>query len=305
MPTWLPEFSRDAHPYGSLAFYPALSGGQPAAMDATPCGLAHSTESPNLPGYEGGATNPNFTIDPYRMARRQHVPANVGSRALRGSVAIACAAVQVEIVGYCDKATATKRGHMAYYLPDLGEAGLKYLAESLAIIGKACGIPATSSVKWKAYPASAGVDNGIRLSLAAFKSYAGWLGHQHAPDPNFHGDPGALNMTRVLQLMQPKPATQTLEMSWAAHARLRYVLGQTTFPTVGVLKVDTVTPWQQRMGTTDDGVVSNPSSLVAAVQAYLSDDSIGYSLKASGAWDTATRAACEDYLLNKNGAFTR
>lgn len=202
MADWLPEFERiKQDPYG-FGFPCAYANGRPWPLDDEPAGLIHSTETSVLPGYRGGKDAPNITVDPWKRKRYQHTPVNVASRALRSNNE---SAVQIEVVGYCDEATATKYGYGSYVLSKLDDAGRQYLAESLHIIGKACGIPATSTVKWMPYPASYG-PNGNRLTVAQFKAYKGWLGHQHAPSPDAHGDPGLIGadlVQRIARLAAP------------------------------------------------------------------------------------------------------
>lgn len=202
---WLSQFTRKAwDPYG-FGFACAHSNGKPTQLDAQPAGLAHSTETPrgSVPSYGGGKSNPNFTIDPWVKRRYQHVPANIAARAM---VSNNSAVVQVEIIGYCDKATATKYGVMHSYLPNLDADGLAYLAESFKIIGDALGIPPTTSVKWLPYPASYG-NNGVRLTNTSIRTVKGWVGHQHAPAPDNHGDPGDW-FPKVLALMAAKTGSK-------------------------------------------------------------------------------------------------
>ncbi|MGW3492038.1 hypothetical protein ACWDEM_32480, partial [Streptomyces sp. NPDC001054] len=59
------------------------------------------------------------------------------------------------------------------------------------------GVPLTSGVTWKAYPASYGSSAGVRMSAAKWSSYRGHCGHQHVPE-NDHGDPGAFPMAAIL-----------------------------------------------------------------------------------------------------------
>lgn len=202
---WLSQFTRKTwNPYG-FGFACAHSNGKPTPIDANPAGLAHSTETPRgtVPSYGSGKSNPNFTIDPWVKRRYQHVPANIAARAM---VSNNSAVVQVEIIGYCDKATATKYGVMHSYLPNLDAAGLAYLAESFKIIGDALGIPPTTSVRWLPYPSSYG-NNGVRLTNTSIRTVKGWVGHQHAPAPDDHGDPGDW-FPKVLALMAAKAGSK-------------------------------------------------------------------------------------------------
>lgn len=190
MTKWLPEFTRQTWSFDSytnrFGYACAYSSGQPSQIRGHR-GLIHSTEGSSWPVYSGGKDNPNFTVDPWKKQRRQHVPADIAARA---TMANNDAYVQIEIVGFCDLAYATKYGMEKYYLERMGADELAYIAESLAIIGEACSIPVQSSLTWAPYPRSAWADNGVRMSQAALNGYSGWLGHQHAPKPDIHGDPG-------------------------------------------------------------------------------------------------------------------
>ena len=283
---WLSQFTRKTwNPYG-FGFACAYSNGKPTPIDANPAGLAHSTETPagSVPSYGGGKENPNFTVDPWVKRRYQHVPANIAARAM---VSNNSAVVQVEIIGYCDKATAQKYGVMGSYLPNLDADGRAYLAESLKIIGDALGIPATTSVKWLPYPASYG-NNGIRLTNSTIRTVKGWVGHQHAPAPDNHGDPGDW-FPAVLALMAAKTGTDTGKVQ-AKPLALDGSLGPLT-----------VAAWQRYYGSTPDGVISDPSALISKVQDDLNRIYGITPPLASGRLDWLTEAA----LMRHYGATTR
>ncbi len=185
MTIWLDEFTRHTwDPYG-FGYACAYRNGEPwpITKHGRSRGLIHSTETRGLPGYGGGRMNPNATIDPWAKRRWQHVPFDIAARA---TAANNHQYVQFEIVGYCDRSNGRKYGH---YLEDMGKDELEYIAESLALVGAALDVPTSSGVTWKSYPSSYG-SNGVRLSQRQLLRYEGWLGHQHAPYPDNHGDPG-------------------------------------------------------------------------------------------------------------------
>jgi hypothetical protein len=73
-----------------------------------------------------------------------------------------------------------------------------------------------------------GAGNGVRLSEAAWLAHDGWLGHEHVPGGNVHGDPGLFPWARLVTLSgnkpkPPKPLPLTVD---------------------GVLGVDTIRRWQ-------------------------------------------------------------
>jgi hypothetical protein len=158
-----------------------------------PKGLWHTTETSGWPGYATGFF-PHLTVGLVdgRFSARQHIPFNRAARALRnesGGVQTNRTGVkQVEIIARAD--TVDVSG-----LPAALEDGL---AEWAAWLKAEWGVPMTCSVTFKEYPASYGKANGVRLSGSAWESYAGWCGHQHAPE-NDHGDPGRLDWHRILR----------------------------------------------------------------------------------------------------------
>lgn len=189
MAIWLSEFIRNTHdPYG-FGYACAYTGGKPWPITTSgrSRGLIHSTEGSSLPGYRGGKDNPNATVDPWRKRRWQHVPFDIASRA---TMANNHQFVQIEIIGFCDLAYAKRFGMERYYLEEMGSDELDYIAESLSLIGGALSVPTSSGVTWERYPRSAWAQNGVRLTTGQLTRYTGWLGHQHAPKPDVHGDPG-------------------------------------------------------------------------------------------------------------------
>jgi len=158
----------------------------------------HSTEGGSWPGYNAGADAPHFTINSKTGEVRQHTPLDRAGRALMHPAGTPetnrAGVIQVEIIGTCDGATASR--YNVHYLPDMSDAEAANIRALLDAIHAATGIPLTSSVSFKQYPGSYGA-NGVRLSRSAFAGYKGVLGHQHVPD-NDHGDPGNLPLSKIL-----------------------------------------------------------------------------------------------------------
>ncbi len=167
----------------------------------------HSTEGTSLPDYSGGSVAPNFTAVPDFTAEKltwyQHFDFDVSARALVHTGAVATNTLnvdQVEIVGTCDPTTHTKwtkSGIKHLYMPELPAWAIRDLAAFSKWAHANHGVPLTSTVTWKAYPASYGA-NGVRLSDAAWMKYSGHCGHQHVPSGNVHGDPGLFPMAAIL-----------------------------------------------------------------------------------------------------------
>jgi hypothetical protein len=185
----------------------------------------HTTEGTSLPSYGGGASAPNFTAKPDFAAKRlvwyQHFEFDVSSRALvnkaGGVETNTLNAVQVEIVGTCDPDTHakwTKAGYTHLYTPELPHWVIRDLAAFAKWAHDQHGVPLTSDVTFKAYPASYG-SSDVRMSYAKWNSFKGHCGHQHVPE-NDHGDPGLLPMAAILARAKgtsapapSKPATTT------------------------------------------------------------------------------------------------
>lgn len=168
-------------------------------------GVIHSTEGGSWPGYGNGSGAPHLTLDPQSRQVRQHVRFGRAARSLRnragGQQTNRAGTIQLEVIGTCARKLAQDRGWT--YLPDLHDDDLAWLATILAEVHEATGVPLTTSVEWRDYRDGAkggsyGERNGLRLGERAWAQYTGWLGHMHVPE-NDHGDPGSLNVPRVLE----------------------------------------------------------------------------------------------------------
>jgi len=176
-----------------------VPGNSAGAMngDGSRKALLHTTEGTTVAGaiaaYRAHNSWPHRTVDCRRRIIVEHLPLAAAARSLQnlpggadqtnrdGDVLI-----QYELVG-----SATNPASIGDP-DDLDWFGRVVLGPDCARMG----IPLTSTVRWVAYPASYG-NAPQRLSLAAWDAYSGVLGHQHAPD-NVHGDPGAINIDRIL-----------------------------------------------------------------------------------------------------------
>jgi hypothetical protein len=183
----------------------------------------HTTEGTSLPSYDGGAVAPNLTAMPDFTAKRlawyQHFDFDVSSRALvnlSGGVQTNTLNVsQVELVGTCDPTTHakwTRAGVRHLYAPELPDWAVRDLAAFLRWAHDQHGVPLTSDVTWKAYPASYGSSNGVRMSSAKWQSFTGICGHQHVPE-NLHGDPGALPVADILAAAKGGAIPQEADMT--------------------------------------------------------------------------------------------
>lgn len=187
--------------------------------------VLHTTEGPSWPGYNGGATAPNYTGRPplpnLDSAWRAHFPDEKSSRAMEnrggGVQTNTQNAVQVELLGTCDPAHRKSwngkgiqhAGHDYVYWPDATDEQLKWLAAFVADMHKRHGLKLVAPFKFNAYPSSYGGNQGDRMTFAEWNKFAGICGHQHVPE-NSHGDPGALNISKVISFAKsigsPAPA---------------------------------------------------------------------------------------------------
>lgn len=159
--------------------------------------LLHSTEGTTIEGaigaYRAHNSWPTMTVDCRRRRVVQHLPLDVAARALRneaGGVETnreGTILVQIELVGFAG--TPASIGSPE----DLDWLG----RDVLAPICRATGVPLTVGVVFAPYPMSYGKLAGQRLSYGQWDAYDGIVGHQHAPE-NSHGDPGALDVTRIV-----------------------------------------------------------------------------------------------------------
>lgn len=170
-----------------------------------PKGCLHTTEGTTYAGaraaYVKNRSAPHFTASFERgwVDVWQHVDVDRGARALQnkpgGVQTNADRVIQIELVGTCNPPNRGKPGWL--FVEDFPLAYLNGIGQLMRWIEKTCGVPRSSEVRFKAYPASYGT-NGVRLAGPAFDAYSGWLGHQHVPE-NSHGDPGLIDISYLLR----------------------------------------------------------------------------------------------------------
>lgn len=197
-------------------------GGRLNLTPRTAVVVLHTTEGANWPGYEGGATAPNYTHLPSLTGKagvwRAHFPDERSSRALRnlagGVETNTLNAIQVELIGTCDSAKRVswagvgRAGKDYVYWPEATEAQLKEVAALLADLHRRHGLQLVAPKPFLRYPDSYG-NSRVRMSFAEWRSAVGVVGHQHVPE-NSHGDPGDLKIDKILELARQmvKPAAE-------------------------------------------------------------------------------------------------
>lgn len=129
---------------------------------------------------------------------RQYVPLNHRAYALAGTTSERDFVIQIELAGFAEETR---------YWPDhlLEEIAVKVLIPVLKWHDVPGCIPDTgfcdtlSGVGILASPHSR-----IRMSPEAWDGYSGHVGHQHAPAPDEHWDPGALDVARIIDIASKK-----------------------------------------------------------------------------------------------------
>ena len=160
-------------------------------------GVLHTTEGTTFAAHRSAIAQnnswPHFscTFEHGRFEIFQHIPINRAARTLKhnGSTQTNRAnAIQIEIVGICDPPKMTGG---VLDVPRFPRAYLEGIAEWMRWVEEH-GVKREATVAFKTPPAK-----GVRLSPAAWKTYNGWLGHQHVPE-NDHVDPGAIDIATLL-----------------------------------------------------------------------------------------------------------
>lgn len=163
--------------------------------------VLHSTEtSPKwgCPGYDGGKKAPTLTVDPWNKRVWQHFDLNESARALVNPTSTTVSenkdnVCQIEIVGYSDPKIAKTYG---YFLDDMGEDEIDFLAGVIAFIANEWGVPLARPALWPLYPASYGA-SPARMTSSQYDAFRGVLGHLHASG-NTHGDPRLPQIDAIL-----------------------------------------------------------------------------------------------------------
>lgn len=179
--------------------------------------LLHSTETQKTgtcPGYSGGATAPQITINPWAGHRKvwQHFPINRPGRALRNPASTPVSenkdnVFQIEIIGFSDPVLGKRYN---CYLPNLTDSDLDYLARQIAFVHEEWPHPLTLPSTWPLYKVSSwAAMDAAHMTSAQYDLFRGILSHLHAPRPSTHGD-AALNIRLLVRkvdliLNPPKP----------------------------------------------------------------------------------------------------
>lgn len=166
--------------------------------------LLHTTETTGWPGYASGSMAPTLTYHPRSRAWRQHNYLDRSARALVDPSGTAVRenrdnVIQIEIVAYADEAKGRSVGGLV--VSEFTDDMLRDLADFIQWVRAEWGGPPLVAAKFLPYPSSYG-NSSVRMSGPEYDAFRGVLGHMHASGNN-HGDPGALNVARIMQLAAP------------------------------------------------------------------------------------------------------
>lgn len=187
---WLPGFTRvDLDQTGIQS--PEV--GRPYDEMSHPKICLHTTEGPSLAGAERAFAlyPPHIGVDPKTGARHQYLPIDRCSFSLKGSENDDEFVVQVEIVGF---AASPPSGTQCDWLgqqvvgPIARAIGCPLVAAPQGFHGAGEGFvvaSASSPIRFK--------------SEGALRAFSGVMGHQHAPSPDTHWDPGKIDVARILR----------------------------------------------------------------------------------------------------------
>lgn len=181
--------------------------------------LLHTTETTGWPGYKLGASAPTLTYHPRRREWRQHNYLDRSARALVDPTSTPVRenrdnVIQIEIIAYADEAKGRSVGGLP--VSQLTDAMLEDLGDFIGWTHATWGLPLVAA-RFIPYPGSYG-NSAVRMSSATYDAFRGVLGHQHASG-NAHGDPGALNVPRIMAHAKaygttaPPPTTAPKEWS--------------------------------------------------------------------------------------------
>lgn len=154
----------------------------------------HTTEGKSLAGARSAFAKypPHIGVCFEDLQREIYLPLDRCSFSFRGNENDDEFVIQVEVAGFA------KESHL------WSNEKLDWLgSEVLAVISRATGCPTTIAPQ-----GFHGADEGLRLAYtdspirftdAEFRAFSGQCGHQHAPSPDVHWDPGRLNVARIKQ----------------------------------------------------------------------------------------------------------
>lgn len=214
METWDPAAARDPFPdAGSFIAGPYRV-------------VLHSTEGSTYGGarsaYKANKVSPHFTCsyEKGRFEHWQHTGLDRSATALRHAAGTVhtnrLSAIQIEVVAFAAK-------------PKWADGLITGVADLIAWIMEQTGVTPVAP-RFKSYPSSYGLHNGIRFSDIDWLTFNGVCGHQHVPHQD-HGDPGAIDILALL----PAPKNQASTMQEAPVHDIQEAATKTTMLHIGPL----------------------------------------------------------------------
>mgnify|MGYP006921313302 CR=1 FL=1 len=156
----------------------------------------HSTETRPYRGAAAGLSRihknpPQLWVDVYNRERVQGIDTSLAGRALKASPDVETnrdRVIQIELIGYARDMHLLTDDQLDW----LATAVVRPIIAHHPIPNRFLQCQKIGENGNTAYPPSK-----IRLDARAWDNYSGHLGHQHAPRPNAHLDPGGLNLERI------------------------------------------------------------------------------------------------------------
>lgn len=167
--------------------------------------------TPTSSNYYGHQNYPHFTVANVGGEFRswQHISIRRAARALRnmsgGVQTNRAGVIQIEVVGYAVKPFTND--------PVLVEG----LSKLMRWLESETDIPCQSGLTFLKYPDSYG-QSRVRFTPHQWNSFRGWCGHQHVPE-NTHGDPGAINIDRLLKPSEEEEKDDMFEYPYTQYVK--------------------------------------------------------------------------------------
>lgn len=177
--------------------------GGPYEESAHPKVGLHTTEGGSLAGAEAAFAPypPHLGYDPSSRTKMQYIRLDRHSLSFKGGQSDDEFIVQIEMVGFAAETHEWSDEHYHNFASDV------------VVPFTNLGVPMTHL---RFYRQDEGIvlaspNSPVRLSDAEFRSYSGWLGHQHVPAPDAHWDPGGFLIDKAFEYAAAEMAPPTPE----------------------------------------------------------------------------------------------
>ena len=173
-----------------------LSCGTYDRLDPKKVGI-HTTEGPSIASAMSAYISyPPHVIASYEERRvAQHFPLNVPARSFKGSENDDEPVIQVELVGYARESRYWADEKLRWFAENV--FGPIYQLWPCALVGPPQGFKDELDGQILARASSK-----HRFKTKAYEEFSGYLGHQPAPSPDSHWDPGALDIGKLLRFVK-------------------------------------------------------------------------------------------------------